>query len=268
MCRSAARERPPELPHLGETEAACRRGITIGCVSCRGKRAHVARDTVRSALRFQPPPGGKLQDAPLQMRLRSRMETPKANCPAGLVRRGSELHRLRRYSRCVRWGWTLDRSRSPRGFGLGLSHGGFNLFPFVVCGPGEETASVNESSKGVRVDVWLWAVRIFRTRTKATAACSAGKVAINGTTVKAAKIVHAGDHIRVRAGGRERRLEVVETPRKRVGAAVASEAMIDHSPPPPAKRSSPATTPNAQREPGAGRPTKRDRRQIDRFRGR
>jgi len=116
--------------------------------------------------------------------------------------------------------------------------------------------------------VWLWSVRIFRTRTQATDACSAGKVSINGNAAKAAKSVKPGDHVRVRAGGRDRRLEVVATPKKRLGATLAGEALIDHSPPPPTKSTRPNNATPAQREPGSGRPTKRDRRQIDRFRGR
>ena len=121
----------------------------------------------------------------------------------------------------------------------------------------------------VRVDVWLWAGRIFRTRSQAKSACSSGKVSINDSTAKASKLVHAGDHIRVRAGGRERHLEVVRTPRKRLGAPLASEALIDHSPPPtPTKKKDHPGAKPGEREPGTGRPTKRDRRQIDRFRGR
>ena len=76
-------------------------------------------------------------------------------------------------------------------------------------------------AESVRVDVWLWAVRIFRTRTLATAACNSGKVSINGTSAKAAKSVTTGDCVRVRAGGRERVLEVVQTPKKRQGAPLS-----------------------------------------------
>lgn len=125
------------------------------------------------------------------------------------------------------------------------------------------------SGAAVRVDVWLWAVRIFRTRTQATEACSSGKVHVNDAGAKPAKAVKAGDLVRVKVGGGwERRLEVVETPKKRLGAALAAEALIDHSPPRPARKAGPSKAVPAQREAGTGRPTKRDRRQIDRFRGR
>ncbi len=127
----------------------------------------------------------------------------------------------------------------------------------------------SDSAASVRADVWLWAVRVFRTRSKAAAACSSGKVSVNGATAKPAKLLRVGDHVHVRNRGHERKLEVVELPTKRLGAPLAREAMVDHSlPPEPRPRASrPAASP-AQREPGSGRPTKRDRRDIDRFRGR
>ena len=124
-------------------------------------------------------------------------------------------------------------------------------------------------SAGVRVDVWLWAVRIYRTRTQATEACSSGKVSVNDSTAKPAKTIKPGDMVKLKAGrGWERRLEVVETPKKRLGATLAAEALVDHSPPRPTRKPRPSNAPPAQREAGTGRPTKRDRRQIDRFRGR
>lgn len=121
-------------------------------------------------------------------------------------------------------------------------------------------------SSGVRVDVWLWAVRIYRTRTAATTACSAGNVRVNGVVAKPSKTIGPGDRVTTRVAHTPRDLEVVETPKKRVGASVAAESLIDHSPPPEPRAVAPARA--AVREPGAGRPTKRDRRQIDRLRGR
>lgn len=121
----------------------------------------------------------------------------------------------------------------------------------------------------VRVDVWLWAVRIFRSRSQSSAACKAGKVSVNGAAVKPSKLVRPGDTVQVRVTGRLRILEVVHTPTRRLGAPLAAEAMIDNSPAPePRPGTGGPTTKPAQRDPGAGRPTKRDRRQIDRFRGR
>jgi ribosome-associated heat shock protein Hsp15 len=118
---------------------------------------------------------------------------------------------------------------------------------------------------GVRVDVWLWSVRIFRTRTAANAACTSGGVRINDVIVKPSRAVAVGDHITARAAGRLRIVEVVETPKKRVGASVAAESFIDNSPPPEPRKG--RLAPPAAREKGSGRPTKRDRRKIDEFRG-
>lgn len=114
-----------------------------------------------------------------------------------------------------------------------------------------------------RVDRWLWAVRIFKTRSEATEACRGGHVRINRTAAKAATPVHIGDRVTAMAGGRERSLEVVRVIDKRVGAPIAAECFVDHSPPlPPRELVAPAFV----RDPASGRPTKRDRRRLDRLR--
>ena len=117
----------------------------------------------------------------------------------------------------------------------------------------------------VRVDSWLWAVRLFKTRSLATAACRAGHVRVNGDRVKAAQPVRIGDEVRVRVAGAERILQVQRIVAKRVGAPIAAEAFLDHSPPPP-PREEVALAPRRDR--GAGRPTKRERRDIEKLRGR
>lgn len=116
-----------------------------------------------------------------------------------------------------------------------------------------------------RVDRWLWAVRLYKTRSAATEACAGGHVKVNGATAKPATTVRAGDRVETRLHHRDRILEVVRIVDKRVGAPVAAECLVDHSPPPPAKDE---TFPIFAREAGAGRPTKRDRRRLDRFRTR
>jgi ribosome-associated heat shock protein Hsp15 len=117
--------------------------------------------------------------------------------------------------------------------------------------------------ESVRVDRWLWAVRLTKTRALASDACSGGHVEVNGSPAKASTKVHVGDRVTARLAGRERDLEVVQLLEKRVGAPAAAEALVDHSPPaPPRELAAPALV----RDPGAGRPTKRDRRAIDRFR--
>ena len=113
-----------------------------------------------------------------------------------------------------------------------------------------------------RVDKWLWAVRLCKTRSTATELCAAGHVKVNGAPAKAAHPVRVGDRVEAHLHGRERILEVVQVIEKRVSAPLAGEAMVDHSPPPPPKEW--YTT--FARDPGAGRPTKKDRRNLDRLR--
>ncbi len=119
--------------------------------------------------------------------------------------------------------------------------------------------------ESTRVDKWLWAVRLYGTRTASTDACGGGHVKVNGVAAKAATSVRVGDRVTATAGGRERVFEVVQVIDKRVGASVAASCLIDHSPPLPPKELS---APPFMRERAAGRPTKRERRQLDRFRSR
>ncbi len=114
----------------------------------------------------------------------------------------------------------------------------------------------------VRVDSWLWAIRVYKTRSAATTACRAGHVRVNGDKAKAAQTVKPGDELRVRISGFDRILIVRQTLTKRVGAPVATLAYEDRTPP----REPMAAL--GVRDRGAGRPTKRERRDIDRLRGR
>lgn len=120
-------------------------------------------------------------------------------------------------------------------------------------------------SSGVRIDAWAWAVRLYPSRSAATAACRSGHLKLNGKTVKPAQTVHLGDSVRALTPGGERLLVVTGLLVKRVGAAVAAEHYDDLTPPPPPREERPATV---LRDRGAGRPTKRDRRLIERLRGR
>jgi ribosome-associated heat shock protein Hsp15 len=114
-----------------------------------------------------------------------------------------------------------------------------------------------------RVDRWLWAVRVFKTRAQATTACRGGHVRVNGSSAKAATTVRVGDRVEATVHGNTRILEVVQVIDKRVGAPVAATCLVDHTPPPqPADRLDPIFA----RDRGTGRPTKRDRRRLDRFR--
>lgn len=116
-----------------------------------------------------------------------------------------------------------------------------------------------------RVDAWMWAVRLYKTRSAATAACRAGHVRVNGERVKAAQSIRIGDEIRMRGDGLERIVQVRRLVVKRVGAPVAAECLNDLTPPPPPKEQIAVI---AQRDRGAGRPTKRDRRELDKLFGR
>jgi ribosome-associated heat shock protein Hsp15 len=116
-----------------------------------------------------------------------------------------------------------------------------------------------------RVDRWLWSVRIFKSRSEATDACRGGHVRVNDRPAKPATTVRVGDRVSARAHGRDRVLEVVRVIDRRVGAPIAAEGLVDHSPPPPTREE---RVPFFVRDPSTGRPTKRERRQIDRIRHR
>ncbi|WP_268961032.1 RNA-binding S4 domain-containing protein [Rhodococcus spongiicola] len=120
----------------------------------------------------------------------------------------------------------------------------------------------SQASETVRVDSWMWAVRLFKTRSQSAAACRSGHVRVNGSSAKASVQVKQGDEVRVRAAGRERIVVVVRPIAKRVGAQIAAECMQDSSPPPPSAELL-ASIPRRDR--GAGRPTKRERRDMEKF---
>jgi ribosome-associated heat shock protein Hsp15 len=116
----------------------------------------------------------------------------------------------------------------------------------------------------VRLDVWVSSVRLFKTRSVASAACRGGHVAVNGSKAKPSTPVRVGDRVTALTPGGERITVVKRLIEKRVGAAVAVTCYDDLTPPPPPKEERPATV--FLRERGAGRPTKRERRALDRFR--
>lgn len=119
----------------------------------------------------------------------------------------------------------------------------------------------------VRIDKWLVAVRVYKTRSDATAACSGGKVRVGGRAARPSLALRVGDRVEARVGDRVRELEVLRLIEKRVGASVAVECYVDHSPVAPhAPRESRVQV--FDRDAGAGRPTKRDRRELRRLRGR
>jgi ribosome-associated heat shock protein Hsp15 len=125
---------------------------------------------------------------------------------------------------------------------------------------------VQPSSDSIRVDKWLWAARVFKTRSLASTACDGGKVDINAEAAKPAKRVRSGDLIEVTMPrGRRRILKVAAVGDRRGSAEAARQLYEDVTPPEPPR---PRQAPPPFRTPGAGRPTKRERREIERLRGR
>lgn len=116
-----------------------------------------------------------------------------------------------------------------------------------------------------RLDVWVWATRLTKTRALAATGCKNGHVRINNEKMKPSTPVKVGDMIRVYSDAGEKIVEVTKLINKRVGAPVAVTCYIDHTPPPPPKEERVIV---AQREHGTGRPTKRERRDLDKLRGR
>ncbi|GGV51004.1 hypothetical protein GCM10010277_46150 [Streptomyces longisporoflavus] len=132
-------------------------------------------------------------------------------------------------------------------------------------GNGTGGAPAGAGGGSVRVDAWIWSVRLVKTRSMGAAACKGGHVRVNGERVKPAYGVHVGDEVRLRhADGRQHVVVVKRLIRKRVGAPVAAECYVDNSPPPPPRE---AVAPAGVRDRGTGRPTKRDRREMERLRG-
>src|SRR6187455_498212 len=105
-----------------------------------------------------------------------------------------------------------------------------------------------------RLDRWLWAVRLTKTRPHAAAACRGGHVRVNDRPAKPSTVVSPGDEVRARVGDTTRIVEVARVIQKRVGAADAVTCYLDRTPAPPPTSSVRV----AARDRGAGRPTKRD----------
>lgn len=115
-----------------------------------------------------------------------------------------------------------------------------------------------------RLDKWLWKVRIFRQRGLATEACRAGSVEVGDQPAKPARDVRIGDIVTVRLGLVRRTLVVRGVPKNRVAAKALTAFLEDRTPPEEfAKANRPRVEQVLARAPGSGRPTKRDRRQLD-----
>lgn len=121
----------------------------------------------------------------------------------------------------------------------------------------------------VRLDKWLQVARVFKTRSQATKACNAGRVRVNETLAKAHRGLAVGDRIQISFRGYGRVLEVLELRDRPLPKAEAARVFEDLTPPelarPPRQPRSERPLAAAARDPGLGRPTKRDRRRIDRL---
>ena len=116
----------------------------------------------------------------------------------------------------------------------------------------------------VRIDKYLWSIRVYKTRTEATTACNGGKVRLNGADTKPSKSVKVGDTIVVRKGPVTYTFKVLQLIDKRQGAKLVPQYAENLTPEEEmAKLHAPVETFFLKRDRGAGRPTKKDRRQMD-----
>ena len=118
----------------------------------------------------------------------------------------------------------------------------------------------------VRIDKWLWAVRIFKTRTAASEACKKGRVLIGGTAVKPSRNIRVGEVIKVRKPPVTYSFKVLGLADKRMGARLVSEYMENVTPPEQYELLELNRISGfVDRQRGTGRPTKKERRDLDQF---
>ena len=122
----------------------------------------------------------------------------------------------------------------------------------------------------VRIDKWLWAARFFKTRSLAARACELGRISSNGQPAKPAREVHVGDRLQVKTEAGEFQIDVLQLSEMRGPAAIAQTLYRETD----ASRELRLNLAEARKampyfeRTGAGKPSKRDRRKLDRFRGR
>jgi ribosome-associated heat shock protein Hsp15 len=117
-----------------------------------------------------------------------------------------------------------------------------------------------------RIDKWLWAVRIFKTRSQAIEACKAGHIKINGVSVKPSHQVKIGEVVIIQRGELARTIKVIGIISQRVSAKVAAQYVEDLTPPEEyQKLKEKRQSMPYYFEPGYGRPTKRDRRMMKKY---
>ena len=118
--------------------------------------------------------------------------------------------------------------------------------------------------ESVRIDKYLWAIRVYKTRNEATEACKGNKVQVNGVNAKPSREVHAGDMLLVRKGLVQMSFKVLQVAGNRMGASLVPEFAENLTPESElAKLHAPVETFFVRRERGSGRPTKKERRELD-----
>jgi len=121
-------------------------------------------------------------------------------------------------------------------------------------------------AEAVRIDKWLWAVRIYKTRSQATEACRKGQVSIGNLPVKPSRAVHINEIIKVRKSPIVRSFKVIGLAEKRMSAKLTEDFIEDLTPPEELELQEMQKNMRwITREPGTGRPTKKDRRELDDF---
>ncbi len=130
---------------------------------------------------------------------------------------------------------------------------------------GKSEVEKNETDR-VRIDKWLWAVRLYKTRAIATQACDQGKIIINDMPAKASRIVHQNDIVKIKRTGIVRIYKVLKVISNRIGAKLVVEHCEDLTSPSELQAYLTRTKSfTIFRDPGTGRPTKRERRDLDDF---
>ncbi len=118
--------------------------------------------------------------------------------------------------------------------------------------------------ESIRIDKWLWAVRLFKTRNQAAAACKGGKVKMGGHNVKPSREIKVGDEINIQHQSIEKKVSVKQVLKNRVGAKLVETYLIDLTPQEEYEKLKLMRKMNTENwDRGSGRPTKKTRRMID-----
>lgn len=129
-------------------------------------------------------------------------------------------------------------------------------------------AEAAETEAAVRIDRWLSAIRLYKSRSLAAEACDGGKVKVNGNNAKPHRLVRVNDEVSVTHPAGRKEFKVIALAEKRGPASEARLLYEDNSPPPPPREEQGFFVPPQFRPHGMRRPTKRERRQIERVKGR